>query len=75
MFETAGFPDSMESGWTDEMIDAVMIAGDEETVQQRIHEAFDWGASEILASVITVGDDAAASEGRTYSLLAQAQRR
>lgn len=75
MFEAAGFPHSMESGWTDDMIDAVMIAGDEETVQQRIHEAFDWGASEILASVIPAGDDALASESRTLNLLAQAQLR
>ncbi len=71
MFAESGFPGSEESGWTDEMIDSVLIAGDEETVALRIREIHEWGADEVLASVITVGDEDE-SRLRTLSLLAEA---
>lgn len=69
MFAEAGFQGSAESGWTDEMLDSVLIAGDEATVAAKINEMFDWGADEVLASIITVGD-AAESRLRTMRLLA-----
>ncbi len=70
MFAQAGFPNSEQTGWTTEILDAVAISGDEETVARRIEEIFDWGASEVLASVVTVGDPEESSE-RTLKLLAQ----
>ena len=69
MFAASGFPGSEESGWTDEMVDSVLLAGDEETVALRIREMHEWGADEVLASVITVGD-ADESRMRTMRLLA-----
>lgn len=69
MFAEAGFAGSMDSGWTDDMLDAVLISGDEDTVAARIQEIIDWGAAEILASVVPAGDRGEESERRTLELL------
>jgi alkanesulfonate monooxygenase SsuD/methylene tetrahydromethanopterin reductase-like flavin-dependent oxidoreductase (luciferase family) len=74
MFAEAGFADTPESGWTNEMLDEVLIAGDEATVAERIQTVFDWGASELLATPIPAGDDPAATEERTLKLLAEVQK-
>ena len=74
MFAEAGFADTPESGWTNEMLDEVLIAGDEATVAERIQTVFDWGASELLATPIPAGDDPAATEERTLRLLAEVQK-
>ena len=71
MFAAAGFPDSADSGWTDEMLDSVVISGDEAAVADRLEEVFAWGASEVLATVIPVGDSEERSAERTMRLLAQ----
>ena len=71
MFDRAGFSGTLETGWTDEMLDAVVIAGDEESVSEQCNGIFAWGASEILATVVTIGDDPEASAERTMRLLAQ----
>ena len=71
MFAAAGFPNSPDLGWTDDMLDSVAISGDESTVSEKLKQVFGWGASEVLATVITVGDDRAASAERTMRLLAQ----
>ena len=70
MFDRAGFPGTLDTGWTDEMLDAVVIAGDEGAVSEQCSGIFAWGAGEILATVVTVGDDPAASAERTMRLLA-----
>ena len=71
MFAAAGFAGSDESGWRDEMLDSVLLAGDEETVALKIRDMFEWGADEVLASVVTVGDSEE-SRMRTMRLLADA---
>ena len=71
MFATAGFPNSPDSGSTNDMLDSVAISGDESAVSEELKQLLDWGASEVLATVITVGDDRAASAERTMRLLAQ----
>ena len=71
MFSGAGLPVSAEGGWTDEMIDAVAIYGDEAAVSSRLAGIFGWGASEVLATVVTVGN-AQESADRTMKLLARA---
>lgn len=70
MFERAGFSESEHTGWTDEMLDSVFIAGNEEQVAERLNEIFAWGGAEVLASVITVGDAEASGE-RTMKLIAE----
>ena len=69
MFAEAGFHGSPDSGWTDEMMDSVLISGDEDTVAEGVRAVFDWGASELLASVVPAGDDQGVSEERTLRLL------
>lgn len=71
MFAQAGYADTPQSGWTDEMLDEVLIAGDEDAVASRIRTLFEWGASELLATPIPAGDDPQATEDRTLRLLAE----
>ncbi len=70
MFAEAGFPEAGEiEGWSDAMIEAVVLSGSEERVRERIEELFEFGAGEIIVSVVTAGDDDAASRERTLALL------
>lgn len=71
MFAEAGFTGTPESGWTDEMLDEVLIAGDEAAVADRIRTVFEWGADELLATPIPAGDDPVATEERTLKLLGE----
>ncbi len=71
MFVDAGFPEAKQGNWSDAMIDSVVLSGDETQVAQRLRQLLDWGATEILAHVITAGDDREASRQRTLRLLAQ----
>ncbi|HAL47645.1 MAG: LLM class flavin-dependent oxidoreductase [Chloroflexi bacterium] len=71
MFAESGFIGTPVSGWTDEMLDSVLISGDEDAVAEQIQGIFDWGASEVLLSVVSGSDDAAGSEDRTLSLLSK----
>ena len=71
MFATAGFPVSADGGWTDELMDSVVIAGDELAVTERLEALFFWGASEVVATIITVGDAPGESRARTIRTLAQ----
>ena len=70
MFAAAGFPNSAERGWTDAMVDSVLLAGDEEQVHRRIDEVFERGATEVFGSIITAGPDEQASHDRTLRALA-----
>ena len=71
MFATAGFPVSADGGWTDEMMDSVVIAGDELAVAKRLETLFRRGASEVVATIVTVGDSPDESRARTITALAQ----
>ena len=74
MFAEAGFTGTPETGWTNEMLDQVLISGDEDAVADRIQTIFDWGASELLATPIRAVNDPDVSEERTLNLLAKLQR-
>ena len=47
------FPRADETGWTDQMLDSVVVCGDESEVAKGIERIFKLGASEVMASVIT----------------------
>ncbi len=71
MFAEAGFPEAGETeGWSDAMIEAVVLSGGEEQVRERVAGMFELGASEIIVSIVTAGQDADASRERTLALLA-----
>ena len=74
MFAEAGFSGTAESGWTNEMLDQVLIAGGEDAVADRIQTVFDWGATELLATPIRATNEPDASEERTLNLLANLQK-
>ena len=57
MFATAGFPSSETDGWTNEILDSVLISGDEGAVAERLDALFEWGATEVLASVVMARGD------------------
>jgi len=70
MFAEAGFPEAAQlEGWSDGMIESVVLSGSEERVSERVAELFDFGASEIIVSIVASGPDAAASRERTLALL------
>ena len=71
MFSAAGFPTAADTGWTDEMLDSVVVSGDETSVAAQIEEIFKLGASEVLATVISVDDRPGQSADRTMKLLAE----
>jgi F420-dependent oxidoreductase-like protein len=70
MLQAAGFPESLEARWTDEMIDAVVLHGDEETVAKRIEAHWSAGISEIIAQPYAAGSDREGSFDRTVRFLA-----
>jgi F420-dependent oxidoreductase-like protein len=70
MFAAAGFPEASASGWSDQMIDATVVYGDEATVKRRLDEFYAAGVSEIMAQVAPAGADRAASLARTLAVLA-----
>ncbi|MSQ40924.1 MAG: LLM class flavin-dependent oxidoreductase [Dehalococcoidia bacterium] len=74
MFVDAGFPEAKQGAWSDAMVDAVVLSGDEARVTERLRQLFDWGTTEVLAHVITAGADREASRQRTLRLLAQAAK-
>ena len=71
MFIAAGYPETSEGEWSDAMVDAVALCGDESTVAEKVRELLDMGATEVMASPVPAGDDPIASLDRTLRLLAQ----
>ena len=70
MLADAGSPGAQETGWTDEMSDALLVSGDEAQVERKLLDLFSWGASELIVTVVPAGPDRAASVQRTERLLA-----
>jgi F420-dependent oxidoreductase-like protein len=69
MLIAAGFPEAEQGTWSDRMIDAVVLWGNETQVEERLHELFDYGAAEILAAPVLAGSNHVASVERTMHLL------
>jgi F420-dependent oxidoreductase-like protein len=72
MFRAAGFEEVMQGTWSDAMIDAVALGGNETRVAEALAGLFALGATEILVSPVPAGADRTASLERTMRLLAQA---
>jgi alkanesulfonate monooxygenase SsuD/methylene tetrahydromethanopterin reductase-like flavin-dependent oxidoreductase (luciferase family) len=71
MFRAAGFEEVAQGTWSDAMIDAVALWGDEARVAEALAGLFALGATEILVSPVPAGADRAASLERTMRLLSQ----
>jgi alkanesulfonate monooxygenase SsuD/methylene tetrahydromethanopterin reductase-like flavin-dependent oxidoreductase (luciferase family) len=61
VFEAAGVPLD-GARWTDEMIEASVLYGDEDQLATRVRALFDAGADEVTLSPFGVGGDPAASQ-------------
>ncbi|MFP6594283.1 MAG: LLM class flavin-dependent oxidoreductase [Dehalococcoidia bacterium] len=72
MFELSGYPEATQtSEWSDRMVDEIVAYGSDERVSQRINEAFELGASEVLISVLTAGPEPEKVWDRTVGLLGE----
>jgi F420-dependent oxidoreductase-like protein len=72
MFELSGYPEATQtSEWSDRMVDEIVAYGSDERVSQRINEAFELGASEVLISVLTAGPEPEKVWDRTIGLLGE----
>ncbi len=71
MFTAAGFPEVSQGTWSDGMVDAVAVWGDESRVNDGLQGLFSMGATEILASPVPAGSDREASRDRTLEVLAK----
>ena len=71
MFSAAGFPEAAEETWSDAMIEGTVLRGNETEVKQRLENLFCLGATEILVSLVSAGEDRDASLDRTLSLLGE----
>lgn len=74
MFAEAGFPEASISPPSAQMIDALVMHGNERTVAARLRDFADTagaaGAAELIVSIIQVGQDHAANMEQVLSLLA-----
>ena len=68
MWQDAGFPEAAEGTFSRAMSDALVIQGSAEAVAERIRALPDFGVDEMLAAVIRLEDDPAATD-RTIELL------
>ncbi len=71
MFTAAGFPEVSQGTWSDGMVDAVAVWGDESQVNEGLQGLLSMGATEILASPVPAGGDREASREQTLEVLAK----
>ena len=71
MFADAGYAEAADGTWSDAMIEAVALSGDEARVAERLRQLFDWGPTEVIVSVLAAGPDREASRERTLRFLAE----
>ena len=69
MFVDAGYPEAEAKIWSDEMLDAVVLWGNEEKVADRIEKLFSIAASEIIVTIINAGANPAKSRQRAINLI------
>jgi len=69
MFEMAGFPEARRRAWSDRMLQSIVITGDEKEVARGLQELFACGATEIVVSVLSAGQNPRASRQRTLTFL------
>ncbi len=70
MFVAAGFPQARSGGWSQPMLDAVLLHGDEAACERKIADFLSVaGCDELILSVLPVGADKTASMNRTLRWL------
>ncbi len=70
MFAAAGFPEAADGQWSDRMLEAVVVHGDETSVKQQVAQVFAAGVTEIMAHPVPAGPDRPGSLTRTLQTMA-----
>ncbi|HEU5314971.1 MAG TPA: LLM class flavin-dependent oxidoreductase [Chloroflexota bacterium] len=70
MFALAGFPEARQGAFSDAMLDAVVLHGDESAVAAALNRYLAAGMGEVICSVLVAGPDRHKSLERTLTLLA-----
>ena len=73
MLQDAGFPEAKEGTFSEAMCDELVISGNEESVAARIRTLPDYGANEIICTVINLSGEANSYQ-RTLELLGAVAR-
>jgi len=74
MFTDAGFPEASLGTWSDEMLDSVVLSGNESRVEERLLELLSFGVTEVIVSPITAGENTRESRNRTLNLVASIEK-
>jgi alkanesulfonate monooxygenase SsuD/methylene tetrahydromethanopterin reductase-like flavin-dependent oxidoreductase (luciferase family) len=74
MLVGAGLPEAEAGAWSDRMIDAVVLAGDEDAVASRLAALGAAGIAEVAVTPVLVEPDPRAAMQRTLALLAALTR-
>jgi F420-dependent oxidoreductase-like protein len=72
MFRAAGLDSS--NGWSDEMVDGVVMHGDEAAVEAKLRGLFAAGVGEVIAMPIAAPSDSIGSIERAWETIAKASR-
>ena len=69
MMTAAGYPEASTGAWTDEMIDGLLVHGDEARIGNRLQELLNMGAAEIMVTLVLASADKPTALDRTLKLL------
>jgi alkanesulfonate monooxygenase SsuD/methylene tetrahydromethanopterin reductase-like flavin-dependent oxidoreductase (luciferase family) len=72
MFTDAGFPEASEGVWSDAMVDATVIWGNEEQIQAKMKEWLSYGFEELMAHPVIVGPERETALLATMEVIATA---
>jgi len=71
MFAAAGYEDIIPGNWTDEMIESVVLWGDENRISERLNQLYDWGATEVIIQPIPPENNSEDALMRTLSFIGE----
>ena len=72
MLAESGFPEVVQqNAWSDAAIDLVVLSGNEEQVEARLRGMFEFGAKELVLSLVLAGEDRERCMERTLNLLSK----
>ena len=72
MFTDAGFPEVSEGTWSDAMVDATVIWGNEEQIQTKMKQWLSYGFGELMAHPVIVGPNRETALQATMEVIATA---
>ncbi len=72
MFTDAGFPEVSEGTWSDAMVDATVIWGNEEQIQAKMKQWLSYGFGELMAHPVIVGPNRETALLATMEVIATA---